>query len=78
MLASSQHKQDAEAFVAWIAGPKGQAILRDGTSFEYAVGKGEASNPKLEPLDKLQAPDVAADRLNAADVSELMTEAGLI
>jgi iron(III) transport system substrate-binding protein len=78
VLASSKHTKEAQAFVKWIAGKSGQAILRDGTSFEYAVGTGAASNPKLEPLDKLQAPTVDPATLDSATVTKLMTDAGLL
>ena len=65
-------------FVAWIAGKGGQSILRDGSSFEYAVGVGEASNPKLEPLAALGAPKIDPQSLDAARVTALMMSAGLL
>jgi iron(III) transport system substrate-binding protein len=77
VLASSKHKKEAEAFLKWIVGKGGQAILRTGTSFEYAVGIGEASNPKLVPLSDLQAPAVDPSMLNSKEVTDLMTQAGL-
>ena len=42
---------------------------RTGTSFEYAVGNGAASNPKLEPLAELQAPKVDPSKLNSKTVT---------
>ena len=78
VLASSKQQKAGQAFLAWIAGPKGQAVLRNGDSFEYAVGKNDASNSKLVPLAELQAPSVDADKLNSKAVSDLMTQAGLI
>lgn len=78
VLASSKQQQAAQAFLAWIAGPKGQGILRTGDSYEYAVGKSAASNPALVPLVELQAPTVDPDKLNSKAVSDLMTQAGLI
>lgn len=78
VLASSKHKAEAEAFLKWIAGKGGQEILRTGTSFEYAVGAGEASNPSLVPMTELQAPAVDPSRLNSKDVTDLMTKAGLL
>ena len=58
MLASSKHKEQAQAFLKWIAGKGGQDVLKTGTSFEYAVGNGAESNPKLVPLAELEAPAV--------------------
>lgn len=78
VLASSKHKEQAQAFLKWVTGKGGQAVLRDGTSYEYAVGKGEASNKALVPLDELQAPKVEASTLNNAKVTDMMTAAGLL
>jgi iron(III) transport system substrate-binding protein len=78
VLKSSKRKEQAEAFVRWVAGKGGQAILREGDSFEYAVAVGEASHPDLEPLAKLQAPRIAVQTLNSRKVTELMRAAGLL
>lgn len=78
VLKSSQHKAQALAFLKWVAGPGGQAILKSGTSFEYAVGVDAESNPALPPLASLEAPAVDPSTLNSQKVTELMTEAGLI
>ena len=78
ILASSKHKAQAEAFLKWITGKGGQDILRTGTSFEYTVGIGAQSNPKLVPLADLQAPNIDPAKLNSKKVTELMTQAGLL
>lgn len=78
VLASSKHPKEAQAFVKWIAGKGGQDILKNGTSYEYAVGVGAASNPKLVPLADLQAPKVEPSKLNSKKVTDLMTQAGLL
>lgn len=78
VLNSSKHKKEAEAFVKWMSGKHGQAVLRDGDSFEYAIGNGEASNAKLEPIAKLDAPKVEPSQLDSKKVTELMTAAGLL
>ncbi|QOL14276.1 iron ABC transporter substrate-binding protein [Dickeya dianthicola] len=78
VLASSKHKEQAQAFIKWITGKKGQEVLRTNTAFEYAVGENAESNPKLVPLKDLQAPNVDAAKLNGKRVVELMTEAGLL
>ncbi len=78
VLASSKHKEQAQAFLKWVTGKGGQKVLREGNSFEYAVGKGEASNKALLPLSELQAPKVEASSLNNAKVTDLMTAAGLL
>jgi len=78
VLESSKHKKDAEAFVKWMSGKHGQAVLREGDSFEYAIGNGEASNSRLEPIAKLDAPKVEPSQLDSKKVTELMTAAGLL
>ncbi len=78
VLASSKHQDEAQAFLRWVTGKDGQAILRTGNSFEYAVGVGDASNPQLDPLADLDAPKVDASKLDYREVTELMTQAGLL
>ena len=78
VLASSKHKEQAQAFLKWITGKDGQAILKTGNSFEYAVGKNAESNPKLVPLQQLDAPTVDASKLDSKKAVELMTQAGLL
>ena len=78
VLASSKHQQQAQAFLKWITGKGGQDVLKTGDSYEYAVGTGAASNPKLVPLADLQAPKVEPSSLNSKAVTDLMTQAGLL
>ena len=78
VLASSKHQPEAQAFVKWIAGKGGQDILKTGDSYEYAVGVGMPSNPKLVPLAELQAPRVEPSKLNSKKVTDLMTETGVL
>jgi iron(III) transport system substrate-binding protein len=78
VLAASKRQEQAQAFLHWIAGKGGQDALRTGESHVYAIGVGAESNPKLEPLSKLQPPKVEASRLDNKKVSELMTAAGLL
>ncbi|KAA0942332.1 MULTISPECIES: iron ABC transporter substrate-binding protein [unclassified Pseudomonas] len=78
VLASSKHKEQAQAFLKWITGKDGQAILKTGKSFEYAVGQNAQSNPKLVPLAQLDAPKVDASKLDSKKAVELMIQAGLL
>ncbi|MBZ9804164.1 iron ABC transporter substrate-binding protein [Mesorhizobium sp. ES1-6] len=78
VLAASKHQKEAQAFLKWVTAKGGQDVLKDGTSFEYAVGKDAQSNPKLVPLADLQAPKVDAATLNSKKVTDLMTAAGLL
>jgi len=78
VLKSSKRSDKAQQFIRFVTGKRGQEILRDGTSFEYPVASGVAANSALVPLDQLQAPVVNPSQLNAAAVTELMTQAGLL
>ena len=78
VLASSKNPTEAQAFLKWVTGKGGQDILKTGTSYEYAVGKGAESNPALVPLKDLEAPKVEASNLNSKKVTDLMTEVGLL
>lgn len=78
VLASGKHEKQAQAFIKWITGKAGQDTLRTNNAFEYAVGKHAASNPKLVPLNNLEAPHVDPSSLNNKKVTDLMTEAGLL
>jgi len=78
VLKSSKHKDEALAFLKWVAGKGGQDVLKTGTSFEFAVGNGADSNPVLPPLATLGAPSVDPSSLDSRKVTDLMTRAGLI
>lgn len=78
VLASSKHAEQAQEFLKFITGKKGQEVLQKGTSFEYAIGSEVASNEKLVPLKDLQAPEVDPAKLNSQKVTELMNQAGLL
>ncbi|MEG6131533.1 iron ABC transporter substrate-binding protein [Enterobacter kobei] len=78
VLASSKHKAQAQAFIKYITDKEGQESLRTNNAFEYAVGVNAASNPKLVPLNDLDAPKVEPSTLNSKKVIELMTQAGLL
>ncbi|KDQ03644.1 iron ABC transporter substrate-binding protein [Rhodococcus sp. GOMB7] len=78
VLKSSSKQDAAQQFLEFVTGHKGQEVLQTGTSFEYTVGSGVAANPKLVPLTELQAPQVDPAKLNSPQVTELMTEAGLL
>lgn len=78
VLESSKNAEAAQKFLTFITGKTGQEILKNGTSFEYAIASGVPSNDKLVPLKDLQAPTVDPAKLNSAKVTELMTKAGLL
>lgn len=78
IIKSTQHMKDAQAFLKFMTSKEGQAILKTGTSYEYAVGKGAESNAKLVPIKDLDAPKVEPTKLNSKKVTEMMTAAGIL
>ncbi|CAI9401812.1 MULTISPECIES: iron ABC transporter substrate-binding protein [Aestuariimicrobium] len=78
VLKSSKNQEAAQKFLAYVTGKDGQAVLRDGTSFEYPVASKVAANEKLKPLSELDAPTIDPATLNSPKVVELMQEAGLL
>jgi iron(III) transport system substrate-binding protein len=78
VLKASDNPDAAQQFIAFVTGPEGQAILRDGHSYEYAIASGIEANPALPPLSTIDNPDVDASLGNAQEVVQLMTAAGVI
>ncbi len=78
VLKSAKNAAAAQAFLKFITGKKGQEVLKNGTSFEYAIASEVPANDKLVPLTELQAPTVDPAKLNSTKVTELMTKAGLL
>lgn len=78
ILKSSKNQAAAQKFLAYVTGTSGQAVLRDGTSFEYAIASGVAAHPSLKPLTELGAPKVDPASLNSPEVVTLMQQAGLL
>ena len=78
VLKSSKNTSAAQQFVAFVTGAEGQKILSSGDFFQFAVGKGAASNPALPSIDSLEAPKVDPSKFDAKKVTELMTAEGLL
>lgn len=77
VLKASDNPELAQQFLAFITGPEGQAVLRD-HAFEYTVGSGVEANPILPPLSTIGYPKVDPSLLNAQEVVQLMTAAGVM
>ena len=72
------HQEEAQQFLAFLAGAAGQQILGEGYSFEYPVASGVPAKAPLPALDTLDAPAVDPSTLNGPEVIDLMTDAGLL
>jgi iron(III) transport system substrate-binding protein len=78
VLKATDNEDAAQAFIAFVTGPRGQAILRDGGSFEYPIAAGIEPAAGMPALDTLGYPKVDPSLLNAQDVVQLMTAAGVM
>ena len=77
VLASSTKQADAQKFLAFITSKTGQQVVAD-TVFEYPIGSDVPGNPALKPIGELQPPTIDPASLNGPEVTELMTQAGLL
>lgn len=77
VLASSTKQAQAQQFLKFITGKSGQQIVAD-TVYEYPIGSDVPANPALKPIDELQPPTIDPAGLNGPEVTDLMTQAGLI
>jgi iron(III) transport system substrate-binding protein len=78
VLKAGAHQEEAQQFLAFLAGEQGQTILGEGYSFEYPVSSGIPAKAPLPALDTLNAPLVDPSTLNGPEVIDLMTNAGLL
>ncbi|QKJ18554.1 iron ABC transporter substrate-binding protein [Microbacterium hominis] len=78
VMENAPHPDEAQQFLAFIAGEQGQTILGEGYSFEYPVASDVPAKDPLPPLAELDAPVIDPSTLNGPAVIELMTEAGLL
>ena len=58
VLRSSDQQEEAQRFLAYVTSPAGQEVLRTEDVKEYAIGKGDRSDPALPTLESLQAPPI--------------------
>ena len=78
VLASSDHKTDAEKFVAFLVSAKAQRILAAGNTYEYPTRPGIAPSPALPPLSSLKPSVINVIKLgNDRAAALLLQEVGL-
>jgi iron(III) transport system substrate-binding protein len=78
VLASSDHKADAEKFVDYLTSEAGQQGLADSYALEYPLNPAVQLDPPVEPFDSLQPPVVNVSDLDGQAVVDLMTEVGFL
>ena len=78
ILASSENQAAAEEFVTWLTGAEAQQAMAESYALEYPLNPEASLNPDVKPFDELEPPTVDVSSLNGPQVTELMTEAGLL
>lgn len=79
ILATSDHPEDAERFVAFLLSPEAQQFFVEQT-FEFPMIEGVAADPALPPVGSLTPPDLdLSDLAGVLDLAtDLIAEAGLL
>jgi iron(III) transport system substrate-binding protein len=78
ILASSDHKSDAEEFVSYLTSAAGQQELADSYALEYPLNPDVRLDPPVKPFDELDPPQVNVSDLDGETVVDLMTEVGFL
>ncbi len=78
ILKSSEHAEAAEEFVDWLTSTEAQQAMAESYALEYPLNPEASLNPDVKPFDELEPPTVDVSSLNGPQVTELMTEAGLL
>jgi iron(III) transport system substrate-binding protein len=78
VLKSSQHKREAQAFLAYVTGKQGQTLLGTSNAMEYPVGSKVAANARLKPLAQLDPPKIDVSTLNGPKTLYLLQQVGLL
>jgi iron(III) transport system substrate-binding protein len=78
VLKTAKNPVAAQAFLKFITGKAGQDTLQTTSSFEYPVASDVSANKALLPLVDLDAPVLDPSKLDSRQVTDLMTQAGLL
>jgi iron(III) transport system substrate-binding protein len=78
VLASSENPGNAQRFVEFLTSLEGQQAMADSYALEYPLNPEAKLDPEVRGFDTLEPPQVDPATLNGPQVTELMTEAGLL
>jgi iron(III) transport system substrate-binding protein len=78
VLASSENPGNAQRFVEFLTSLEGQQAMADSYALEYPLNPEARLDPEVRGFDTLEPPQVDPATLNGPQVTELMTEAGLL
>lgn len=78
ILASSANADSAAKFVEWLTSTDAQQAMAESYALEYPLNPEAGLNPDVKPFDELEPPTVDVSSLNGPEVTDLMTQAGLL
>lgn len=78
VLASSKHKQAAQAFLAYLVSQPAQAIIASSYSYEYPLRPGVQSKANLKPLDSIGGIASPGDLGDGKSALALLQRVGLL
>jgi len=79
ILRSSQHKAEAQRFLAFLTSKSGQQIIAHSTSYEYPIACGVTTAAPETPFDQLQPAGLSVAQLGTgAEAIKLLQEAQLL
>jgi len=78
VLASSDHKSDAEEFVSFLTHEEGQQAIAASYALEYPLNPAASLAPPVKPFDSLRPPKVNVSDLDATKVVDLLTQVGFL
>jgi iron(III) transport system substrate-binding protein len=78
ILESSDMKDEAEEFMEFLVGKKGQQIIADSYALEYPLNPEITLEQGVKPFSELEPPVVNVSDLDSEAVVDLMTEVGFL
>ncbi len=78
ILTSSEHAEAADDFVEWLTSTTAQQAMAESYALEYPLNPDAQLNRDVKPFDELEPPTVDVSSLNGPQVTDLMTEVGLL
>ena len=78
VLASTDMPEEAERFVEFLVGEKGQQVLADSYALEFPLNPAVSLDPPVKPFAELEPPRVNVSDLDAETVVEMMTDLGFL
>lgn len=78
VLASSDRQADAQKFVEFLTSTKGQQAIAKSYALEYPLNPEVELGQGVKPFSELDPPVIDVASLNGPEVTELMTQAGLL